>query len=152
MKLKRKNQRLMVIGLAGLFLMGAVALALTALQENITFFVSPGEIAAGKVETDRRFRLGGLVEEGSVMRPGEGQVMFDVGDGVDKVTVAFNGLLPDLFREGQGIVAQGMLNDDGVFVADEVLAKHDEQYMPAEVAEALKKSGHWQDDAEEATN
>lgn len=152
MKMKRKNQRLMMVGLAGLFLMGAVALTLTALQDNITFFVSPGEIAAGTVEKDRRFRLGGLVEDGSVQRPGDGLVMFDVGDGVDKVTVVFNGLLPDLFREGQGIVAQGTLNDEGQFVADEVLAKHDEQYMPAEVADALKKAGHWQAEAQEAAN
>jgi cytochrome c-type biogenesis protein CcmE len=140
----RKRQRLTLLLVAMLLLGGATALVLTAFSDSIAFFASPSDIAAGKVSADRRFRLGGLVVEGSVRRGGaDGLVTFALTDQANIVQVRYRGLLPDLFREGQGIVAQGTLGEDGVFVASEVLAKHDEAYMPPEVAEALKKSGVW---------
>ena len=112
--------------------------------EEDSRFYTVTDIAAGKVDRDRRFRLGGLVVEGSVRRGGaDGLVSFALTDQANVVQVRYRGLLPDLFREGQGIVAQGVLGDDGVFVANEVLAKHDETYMPPEVAEALKQAGMW---------
>jgi cytochrome c-type biogenesis protein CcmE len=140
----RKRQRLVLLVVALLLLGGATTLVLTALSDSVAFFASPSDIASGKVDTDRRFRLGGLVVEGSVKRGGEnGLVTFELTDQANVVQVRYRGLLPDLFREGQGIVAQGALGEDGVFTASEVLAKHDETYMPPEVAEALKKSGVW---------
>lgn len=140
----RKRQRLLLL-LVGLLLVGgAAALVLTALQENVAFFVSPSEISRGEVSTGKHFRIGGLVVDGSVARSGDGSVSFALTDTAAKVDVVYRGILPDLFREGQGIVAQGALGDDGVFEADEVLAKHDENYMPKEVADALKSAGHWQ--------
>ena len=143
----RKRQRLVLLVVALLLLGGASTLVLMALSDSVAFFASPSDIAAGKVDRDRRFRLGGLVVEGSVQRGGEdGLVMFALTDQANVVQVRYQGLLPDLFREGQGIVAQGVLGQDGVFVASEVLAKHDETYMPPEVAEALKKSGVWRPD------
>jgi cytochrome c-type biogenesis protein CcmE len=140
----RKRQRLVLLVVALLLLGGASTLVLLALSDSVAFFASPSDIASGKVDRDRRFRLGGLVVEGSVQRGGEnGLVMFSLTDQANVVQVRYQGLLPDLFREGQGIVAQGVLGQDGVFVASEVLAKHDETYMPPEVAEALKKAGVW---------
>ena len=140
----RKRQRLVLLLVAMLLLGGATALVLTALSDSIAFFASPSDIASGKVGPERRFRLGGLVVEGSVRRGGEdGLVTFALTDQANVAQVRYRGLLPDLFREGQGIVAQGILGQDGVFVASEVLAKHDENYMPPEVVEALKKSGVW---------
>jgi len=122
---------------------------LTAFEENIVFFFSPTDIVEQKKGTeDRRFRLGGLVEEGSVDRSAGKTIAFRVTDISNAVPVQFTGILPDLFREGQGIVAEGRLVD-GVFVADEVLAKHDENYMPPEVADALKKSGQWKESTPE---
>jgi len=142
----RKQQRLILVIVALLLLGGATGLVMFALSDSVAFFVTPSDIAAGKVDPDKRFRLGGLVVAGSVERSGEdGLVQFAVTDQVNQVTVRYRGLLPDLFREGQGIVAQGKLGQDGVFVASEVLAKHDENYMPPEVAEALKKAGVWQE-------
>ena len=140
----RKRQRLVLVVVALLLLGGASTLVLMALSDSVAFFASPSDIASGKVDSDRRFRLGGLVVEGSVQRGGaDGQVQFALTDEANVVQVRYQGLLPDLFREGQGIVAQGVLGQDGVFVASEVLAKHDETYMPPEVAEALKKAGTW---------
>ena len=140
----RKRQRLVLLVVALLLLGGASTLVLLALSDSVAFFASPSDIAAGKVDPDRRFRLGGLVVEGSVQRGGEdGLVTFALTDQANVVQVRYQGLLPDLFREGQGIVAQGVLGEDGVFVASEVLAKHDETYMPPEVAEALKEAGVW---------
>ena len=137
----RKRQRLTLIGVAGLLLLGATALVLTALQDSMAFFISPSEVAAGAYQPGQRFRLGGLVEAGSVERSAvDGSVRFAVTDQVHAVPVTFTGLLPDLFREGQGIVAEGRLRPDGVFEAAEVLAKHDESYMPPEAAEALKRA------------
>ena len=127
----------------------AAALVLMAFEENIVFFYSPSELAR-KMETQpiplgRRLRIGGLVEEGSVQRDTDGiTITFRVTDMVEVLPVRFRGLLPDLFREGQGIVAEGSVAQNGTFVATEVLAKHDETYMPKEVAEALKKAGKWQ--------
>ena len=139
----RKQQRLTLIAVALLLLGGAGGLVLYALSDSVAFFVSPTEIATNQVERDRRFRLGGLVVPGSVAHD-DGTVRFALTDQVHQVPVRYRGLLPDLFREGQGIVAQGALADDGVFEASEVLAKHDEAYMPPEVAEALKRAGVWQ--------
>jgi len=140
--MKRKHKRLTFVGVALVLLAGAAALVLSAFEENIVFFMSPTDIAANKVSENQRFRLGGLVEEGSVDRSGGETVTFKVTDITNSVAVTYTGILPDLFREAQGVVAEGRLKN-GVFVADEVLAKHDETYMPPEVADALKKSGQW---------
>ena len=142
--MKRKTRRLYIV-LAGLACLGAAAaLVLTAFEDNIVFFHSPTDIVTKQVPKDRRLRVGGLVEKASVTREADGvTVRFRVTDTANTVQVAYKGILPDLFREGQGVVAEGRLGPDGVFRADEVLAKHDENYMPPEVAEALKKSGQW---------
>ena len=145
--MRRKHKRLTFVVL-GLGILGvAAALILTALDESVTFFRSPTDLAAEAAQGDLRIRLGGLVEEGSVERAGT-QVRFRVTDMRHTVPVVYAGILPDLFREGQGVVAEGRMRD-GVFVADEVLAKHDENYMPPEVAEALERSGEWRGDAAE---
>jgi len=140
--MKRKHKRLTFVIIALLLLGGATALVLSAFEENIVFFQSPTDVADGKVTQDRRFRLGGLVEEGSVDRSAGKTVTFRVTDLAKSVNVSYTGILPDLFREGQGVVCEGKLVG-GTFIADEVLAKHDEKYMPPEVADALKKSGQW---------
>ncbi len=146
----RKRRRLLALG-AGLILIGAAAaLALSALEDTLVFFYSPSEIEAKALPPGRTFRLGGLVEEGSLKTGADGSVSFRVTDLEMAVPVRFIGVLPDLFREGQGVVAQGALDPDGVFAASEVLAKHDETYMPPEVAEALKKSGRWREGTETA--
>jgi cytochrome c-type biogenesis protein CcmE len=140
----RKQQRLILVLLAALLLGGASGLVLFALSDSVAFFVTPTDVASNKVDIDRRFRLGGLVVEGSIERPGnDGLVRFRLTDQAHEVPVRYRGILPDLFREGQGIVAQGVLGADGVFSATEVLAKHDEKYMPPEVAQALKQAGVW---------
>jgi cytochrome c-type biogenesis protein CcmE len=145
----RKRRRLYIVGGFMLIFAAAAALVLMAFEENIVFFYSPSELAR-KMETQpiplgRRLRIGGLVEEGSVQRDTDGiTITFRVTDLVEVLPVRFRGLLPDLFREGQGIVAEGSVAQNGTFVATEVLAKHDETYMPKEVAEALKKAGKWQ--------
>lgn len=141
--MKRKHKRLTFVLVALVLLGAAAALVLNAFEENIVFFMSPSDVAAGKVSDDRRFRLGGLVEDGSVDRSGGETVLFRVTDTANTVSVSYTGILPDLFREGQGVVTEGRIVN-GTFVADEVLAKHDENYMPPEVAEAIKKSGQWQ--------
>ena len=138
----RKRRRLTIV-LAGMVLLsGAVALVLTALDENLSYFYSPSDIA--EAPQGRSIRLGGLVEEDSVERQADGvTVTFRVTDMANSIAVTYQGLLPDLFSEGQGVITEGTLGPDGVFVAREVLAKHDETYMPREVADALKKSGQW---------
>ena len=142
----RKQRRLTMIVAALTVLAVALGLVLVAMRDNIVFFYSPAEIAAKDVKPGTRLRLGGLVKEGSVEK-GEGRfVSFVVSDGNGEVRVRYTGLLPDLFREGQGIVAEGVLEDAKSFRADSVLAKHDENYMPREVADSLKKQGHWQAD------
>ena len=141
---KRKRLWLVVGSLAVLGC--AATLVLTALNDNIVFFYSPTQIAEKKIPPERRFRMGGLVEAGSVTKSTDGQVTsFKVTDTHKTVGVVYRGLLPDLFREGQGVIAEGSLGADGVFVAREILAKHDENYMPPEVAKALRDSGQWKD-------
>lgn len=144
MALKRKHKRLVFVGL-GLAVLGiAVAIVLTQIGDHLVFFHTPSELATKPdLLGDRRLRLGGLVEEGSVERQDGGVVRFRVTDLVQAVPVTYKGILPDLFREGQGVVVEGRLKQ-GILVADQVLAKHDEKYMPPEVAESLKKSGQWQ--------
>ncbi|HWV08741.1 MULTISPECIES: cytochrome c maturation protein CcmE [unclassified Pseudomonas] len=137
---RKKRLYIILAILAGVGI--AVALALSALQQNINLFYTPTQIANGEAPQDTRIRAGGLVEEGSVKRSNSSlETDFVVTDGAKSVTIRFAGILPDLFREGQGIVALGRLNAEGVLVADEVLAKHDENYMPPEVMQALEKSG-----------
>jgi cytochrome c-type biogenesis protein CcmE len=146
----RRQRRLTLIGIAAIVLSLAAALALSALRDSIMFFVTPSELAAKPIEAGSRFRLGGLVEKGSVHKDGL-TVLFRVTDGGSSLPVTYRGLLPDLFREEQGVVTEGKLNASGVFVADTVLAKHDERYMPKEVADALKKQGHWQGEHKEGS-
>jgi len=122
----------------------AVGLVMFALEDSIVFFYSPSDVAEKQIKPGQRIRLGGLVEEGSVKRGEKTTVQFTVTDTAKTISVMYTGVLPDLFREGQGVVTEGKLGSDGVFIADSVLAKHDENYMPPEVAEALKKQGVWQ--------
>lgn len=138
------RRRRMVAMTGGLVcLVAATALVLTAFEQNMLYFYTPTQIAAGEAPEGRRLRVGGLVEQGSVQRtPGSLEVRFDVTDLDRTITVAYAGVLPDLFREGQGVVAHGWVGADGLFEADEVLARHDENYMPPEVAEMLEERGH----------
>jgi len=140
MKARHKRFGFVVVGLVGLGL--ATWLVLNALEGNLSYFFSPTQVVAGEAPRDHVFRLGGLVEVGSLKREeGDLTVQFKVVDGVESVTVAYTGILPDLFKEGQGVIAQGRMDASNIFKAEEVLAKHDENYMPPEVAEALEK-GH----------
>jgi cytochrome c-type biogenesis protein CcmE len=141
----RKRKRLLVV-LLGLGLLGvASALVLFAFNDNLVFFMGPSDLVDKGAPETRRLRLGGLVENGSVVRQADGRTIdFRVTDGNKAVPVVFSGILPDLFREGQGVVVEGAMAKNGVFKADTVLAKHDERYMPKEVVDALKQSGHWQ--------
>jgi cytochrome c-type biogenesis protein CcmE len=141
----RKQRRLTLIGLAGIVLAVAAGLILYALSDRIVFFNSPSDVVAKGLSPGTRIRLGGLVEEGSLVKAEGGVVHFKVTDRAHSLPVAFTGILPDLFREGQGVVAEGVIAGDGSFAADTVLAKHDERYMPKEVVEALKKAGKWQE-------
>ncbi len=142
----RPKRRRLYFVLGGMAILGAAAaLVLIAFEESLVFFHSPSDVASKDIPPNRHFRLGGLVEEASVARGADGlTVSFRVTDGVESVPVTYKGMLPDLFDEGQGVIAEGSLDGEGVFVAKQVLAKHDETYMPPEVAEALKKSGQWQ--------
>jgi cytochrome c-type biogenesis protein CcmE len=126
----------------------AVALVLGALKDSIVFFNSPTDVAEKNIKPGTRIRLGGLVKEGSVWRGDALAIRFEVTDGRNTIPVSYQGLLPDLFREGQGVVTEGTFDPTGTFRADSVLAKHDETYMPKEVADALKKQGHWKEDYE----
>jgi len=138
-----RKQRRMTFVLAGLAVIGvAVGLVLFAFQDNLVFFHTPTDVVERDLAVNKRFRLGGLVEEGSVVRDGL-TTRFRITDTARTVQVVYKGMLPDLFREGQGVVSQGSLNQDRTFVATEVLAKHDENYMPPEVADALKAAGQW---------
>jgi len=146
----RKRRRMIAVLLGLGMLAVATTLVLLALSANdsLAFFTSPSELKAEKVPDGRRLRLGGLVENASVVREADGKtVHFRVTDGKSDVAVTYVGLLPDLFREGQGVVVEGKLDKAGTLSADTVLAKHDENYMPREVVDALKKSGHWQEGA-----
>ena len=142
----RKQRRLTMIGGALAVLAVAAALVLNALRDSIVFFSTPVMVTEKHIPAGKRFRLGGMVEKGSLVRGDNLAVKFAVTDGAATLPVAYQGILPDLFREGQGVVAEGALDGAGVFKADTVLAKHDETYMPKEVADALKKQGHWKDD------
>ena len=144
----RKQRRLTLIGGALAVLGLAAALVLFALKDSIVFFNSPTDIVEKQVAPGTRVRLGGLVQPGSISRGENLQVRFDVTDGNKTIPVAFQGVLPDLFREGQGVVTEGAMDGSGTFRADTVLAKHDENYMPKDVADRLKQQGHWKDDYE----
>jgi cytochrome c-type biogenesis protein CcmE len=142
----RKRRRLLAVAVGMGLLAASAALVLNAFRDSLVFFYGPSEAIAKELGPDRRFRLGGLVEPGSVLKAGDGiTVTFKVTDGAASMPVRFAGILPDLFREGQGVIAEGRLLH-GTFEARNVLAKHDETYMPAEVVDALKKAGHWQED------
>jgi cytochrome c-type biogenesis protein CcmE len=141
----RKERRLTMIGGAGIVLAVAAALVLFALSDQIVFFYSPTELATKDLAPGTRVRLGGLVKDGSVEHGANGNVRFAVTDTAKSVEVEYQGILPDLFREGQGVVAEGTLSPGGAVVADTVLAKHDERYMPKEVVDALKAQGVWQE-------
>jgi len=141
---KRRRLYFIALGLFGLF--AGTALVLSAFQDNLVFFFSPTEMAAKQPGPSQRIRMGGLVEKGSIVKNGA-TVNFTVTDMSHSLPVRYTGLLPDLFKEGTGVVVEGHMNSDGVFAASEVLAKHDENYMPREVADALKKSGRWQETA-----
>ena len=141
MKNRTRRGLWIAAGLAGLGV--AATLVLNAFQSNLVFFLTPSQVAANEAPRDRSFRIGGLVEAGSVVRDKDAlTVRFRVTDTAKTIPVTYTGILPDLFREGKGVVAQGRIGTDGVFKASEVLAKHDENYMPPEAAEALKKAGH----------
>lgn len=146
--MKRKTQRLYFIALGGIALATGVALILTAFEDSLVFFYSPTEISQQELSPGQRIRIGGLVEDGSVIQNGD-QVSFTVTDTAETLDVVYRGILPDLFREGQGIVAEGQMTTDGFFQASDVLAKHDENYMPPEVADAIKAAGEWR--GEEST-
>jgi cytochrome c-type biogenesis protein CcmE len=146
----RKQRRLILIG-ASLGVLGiAVGLVLSAMRGSIVFFQSPTDVATEHLAPGTRIRIGGLVKPGSVERGADLRIRFQVTDGKNDVPVRYQGIVPDLFREGQGVVAEGTLEPGGTFMADTVLAKHDERYMPKEVVDALKKSGRWQEGAEQA--
>src|SRR3954464_6676734 len=142
----RRQRRLTMIGGSLAVLALAAALVLNALRDSIVFFSTPTMAAEKHIPAGKRFRLGGLVENGSLKSGDDLAVSFTVADGSARLAVAYKGILPDLFREGQGVIAEGALDQAGVFRADTVLAKHDETYMPKDVADALKKQGHWKDD------
>lgn len=141
---KRKRKRLFLISGAMAVLALAIALVLVAFSQDIRYFRTPDDVTAEDIASGARFRLGGLVEAGSVVRGAGEHVRFSVTDTLKQVSVTYEGILPDLFREGQGVVAEGRFTPDGVFVADNVLAKHDENYMPKDVADSLKEKGVWE--------
>jgi Cytochrome c-type biogenesis protein CcmE len=141
----RKQRRLTLIGAAGCVVALALGLVLYAMSGTITFFFSPTEVLAQNVQPGTRIRLGGLVKDGTIQRADGGNVSFVVTDADKDITVQYRGILPDLFREGQGVIAEGSLDLGGTFQADSILAKHDENYMPREVADSLKAQGHWID-------
>jgi cytochrome c-type biogenesis protein CcmE len=147
----RKQRRLILIGSSLGVLAIAAALVLSALKDSIVFFNSPTDVAEKHLPAGTRIRIGGLVKPGTLQRGDNLQVRFDVTDGRSDIAVRYQGIVPDLFREGQGVVAEGKLEDGSIFVADTVLAKHDERYMPREVVDALKKTGRWQEGVEQVS-
>jgi cytochrome c-type biogenesis protein CcmE len=147
----RKKRRLVLISSALAVLCLALGLVLVALRDNIVFFYGPSELAQKAPHEGQRLRIGGLVKQGSLLREGENTVRFAVTDTKQEVEVTYTGLLPDLFGEGQGVVAEGTLGVDKIFHADSILAKHDERYMPREVADALKKQGVWREGGDAAS-
>jgi cytochrome c-type biogenesis protein CcmE len=147
----RKQRRLALIGTSLAVLAVAAALVLGALRDSIVFFSSPTDVAEKHIAPGTRLRIGGLVKPGSLERGDNLFVRFAVTDGKTDIPVQYQGIVPDLFREGQGVVAEGKLDANGKFAADTILAKHDERYMPREVVEALKKTGHWQENAQKSS-
>lgn len=147
----RKRRRLTLIGASLSVLAVAAALVLSALRDSIVFFNSPTDVVEKHVAPGTRIRLGGLVKDGSLQRGADLRISFKVTDGKTDIPVTFQGIVPDLFREGQGVVAEGTVEPGGMVKADTVLAKHDERYMPREVVDALKKSGRWQESTGELT-
>ncbi len=143
----RKQRRLTLIGSSLGVLALAVALMLSAMRDSIVFFNSPTDLAEKKVSAGTHVRLGGMVKSGSLTRGDDLLIRFEVTDGNAEIPVSYRGIVPDLFREGQGVVAEGRLEPGGTFKADTILAKHDENYMPREVVDSLKKQGHWQETA-----
>jgi len=141
----RKQKRLAVIAGGVSFIMVAVLLVMFAFSQSVAYFFMPGDLKTAQISPGTRIRLGGLVEAGSVKRDAGSTVTFTVTDGENTVPVSYTGILPDLFREGQGVVTEGAFDASHAFVADSVLAKHDENYMPKEVADRLKKDGVWED-------
>ena len=151
MKARHKRMTFIVVGLAGLAV--AAGLVLNALNSNLALYISPSDVLAGQAPKDKAFRLGGMVVVGSMQRQSDGlTVHFGVTDNANTIQVAFTGILPDLFQEGQGVVAQGRMGADGKFMATEVLAKHDETYMPPEVAEMMEKGKQMKQDSMKSTN
>lgn len=149
--MKRKQRRMILIAAGFACLAGAVALGLLAFSDKVTYFYSPSQLADADLAPDTRIRLGGLVEDGSVSQAADGiTTQFAITDGGAAVPVSYTGVLPDLFREGQGVIVTGSHGDGGTFIAAEVLAKHDENYMPKEVADALKEQGFWQHAGDQA--
>jgi cytochrome c-type biogenesis protein CcmE len=146
----RRQRRLAMIATAVSVLGVALGLVLYAMRDSIVFFHVPADVQAKGVKPGTRFRLGGLVKDGSIRRGENQEISFEVVDAQSAIPVRYQGLLPDLFREGQGVVAEGVLEASGVFKADTVLARHDETYMPREVADALKAQGHWQGEKPQA--
>jgi cytochrome c-type biogenesis protein CcmE len=149
--MNRRKRRLVLISSALAVLSLALGLVLLALRDNIVFFYGPSELAQKASHAGQRLRIGGLVKQGSLVHEGGQTVRFVVTDKKQDVVVTYAGLLPDLFREGQGVVAEGTLGQDKLFHADSILAKHDERYMPRDVADALKKQGVWREGAEAAS-
>lgn len=143
--MKAKHQRLLFIGVAVAMIAGATALILRNFNDSIVFFYSPSDIISKHPKVGEHIRIGGLVEKGSVQHPAAQEVIFITTDNTNTLTVRYKGELPALFREGQGVVAEGQLEADGSFTATNILAKHDEKYMPPEVARAIKDSGQWKD-------
>ncbi len=139
----RKQRRSVLIGMCLTVLGLSVGLVLYSLEDSIVFFYSPSDLVAKNIQPGERIRLGGLIEEGSIKRGESMTVQFSVTDTAKTIQVRYTGVLPDLFSEGQGVVTEGALDSDGFFIAENVLAKHDENYMPPEVAAALKKQGAW---------
>jgi cytochrome c-type biogenesis protein CcmE len=149
-KVTRKKRRLLLISSAVAALGLAMGLVLFALRDNIVFFYGPSELAQKSPKAGQRLRIGGLVKQGSLVREGGQTIRFAVTDTKQELEVTYTGLLPDLFREGQGVVAEGAIGQDRLFHADTILAKHDERYMPKDVADALKKQGVWREGGQAA--
>ena len=142
--MRHRNRRLVMIAVSAVVLMVAVSLGVVATRDAFAYFYSPSDVVADHPDRGERIRLGGLVLEGSIQDQSDGSVIFTITDRVEQVSVRYEGFLPDLFSEGQGVVTEGRFGDDDVFQAQTVLAKHDETYMPPEVAEALREAGVWQ--------
>lgn len=147
--MKAKHQRLWFIALSIVMLCGAALFALQAFKQNIVYFFSPTDLETAQLVPMQTMRLGGLVRTGSLVQADE-DYTFDVTDGNAQIRVYYSGLVPNLFREGQGVIVEGHMDDDGTFIATRILAKHDENYMPPEVIDSLKKTGRWRGEAQQA--